>query len=57
MIKAYKKVEKETNRYLVHDLLINAEEEYSHYVVLADIAEELAGRHIISEEIDYNRGR
>jgi hypothetical protein len=55
VMEAYKEVEKETDRHLVHDLLINAEEEYSHYVVLADIAEELAGKRITPEEIEYNR--
>lgn len=55
VMEAYKKVEKEMDRHMVHDLLINAEEEYSHYVVLADIAEELAGRRLTPEEIEYNR--
>lgn len=52
---AYKRVETELERHQVHEQWITSEEEYSHYVVLADIAEEIAGRRILPEEILYNR--
>jgi hypothetical protein len=54
-LEAYKSVEKEFDRHTVHALLTNAEEEYSHYVVLADIAEAAAGRRVLPEEIMYNK--
>ena len=54
-LQAYKAVERETDRHAVHALLQNAEEEYSHYVVLADIAETAAGRRVLPEEIMYNK--
>jgi hypothetical protein len=56
VVEAYTRVESETDRHKVHELLINAEEEYSHYVVLADIAEELAGCRVLPEEIQDNKG-
>jgi len=54
-LQAYKAVERERDRHEVHALLQNAEEEYSHYVVLADIAESAAGRRVLPEEIMYNK--
>src|SRR5712692_2646557 len=54
-LEAYKSVEKEFDRHAVHAMLTNAEEEYSHYVVLADIAEAAAGRRVLPEEIMYNK--
>ena len=55
LLGAYQQVEHETDRHAVHVLFSNAEEEYSHYVVLADIAESAAGRRIAPEEIMYNK--
>ena len=55
VVKAFKDLESEQERHYVHTLYLKAEEEYSHYVVLADIAEEMAGRRILPEEIQYNR--
>jgi hypothetical protein len=54
-LQAYKTVESERDRHEVHAMLQNAEEEYSHYVVLADIAEAAAGRRVLPEEIMYNK--
>jgi hypothetical protein len=55
LLEAYQKVEHETDRHSVHTLFSTAEEEYSHYVVLADIAEAAAGRRVAPEEIMYNK--
>lgn len=55
LAEAYKSVERETDRHRVHTLFMTAEEEYSHYVVLADIAEAAAGRRILPEEIMDNK--
>jgi hypothetical protein len=52
---AFKKVERELDRHEVHRLFMNAEEEYSHYLVLADIAEAAAGRRLEPEELLYNK--
>jgi hypothetical protein len=52
---AFKQLESVSERHAVHAALINAEEEYSHYVVLADIAETIAGRRIVPDEIMYNK--
>jgi hypothetical protein len=52
---AFKKVERELDRHEVHRLFMNAEEEYSHYLVLADIAEKAAGRRLEPEELLYNK--
>ena len=52
---AFHQLETVSERHSVHAALINAEEEYSHYVVLADIAETIAGRRIPPDEIMYNK--
>jgi hypothetical protein len=54
-LQAYRAVEREQDRHTVHAMLQNAEEEYSHYVVLADIAEAAAGRRVLPDEIMYNK--
>jgi hypothetical protein len=55
LLDAYKQVERAQDRHSVHTLFMTAEEEYSHYVVLADIAEAAAGRRITPDEIMYNK--
>jgi len=55
LLDAYQKLEHETDRHAVQTLFTTAEEEYSHYVVLADIAEAAAGRRVAPEEIMYNK--
>jgi hypothetical protein len=55
LVEAFKNVEQDVDRHRVHVLFMTAEEEYSHYVVLADIAEQAAGRRIVPEELLYNR--
>ena len=55
LLEAYKNVERDTERHAVHTLFQTAEEEYSHYVFLADVAEAAAGRRILPEEIMYNK--
>ena len=53
LLEAFKKVERDLDRHEVHRLFQTAEEEYSHYLVLADIAEEAAGRRLEPEELLY----
>src|SRR5262249_21162700 len=45
----------EIDRHTICDMFESAAQENSHYVVLADIAEKLAGRRLLPEEIEYHR--
>jgi hypothetical protein len=53
--KAYDQLESGVGRHEIHALFREAEEEFSHYVVLADIAEKILGRPLPPKETEKHR--